>query len=129
MFDSIRELWQRVVEIDGQVKQVERRLKSLLAEDRNAQRILQIPGVGMLTATAVSATMGQAGAFKSGRKFAACLGLVPAHTGTGGKTRMLGISKRGGSYVRTLLIHGARSAFTSAKNPGSWLQQIGQRRR
>lgn len=126
--DSLRELWQRVIEIDGQVKQIERRLKSLLAEDRNAQRILQMPGVGMLTATAVSATMGQASAFKSGREFAAWLGLVPAHTGTGGKTRMLGISKRGDSYVRTLLIHGARSVFTSAKSPGPWLQNIGQRR-
>ena len=126
--ESLMELWQRVGQIYGQVKQIERRLKSLLTEDRNAQRILQIPGVGMLTATAVSATMGQASAFKSGREFAAWLGLVPAHTGTGGKTRMLGISKRGDSYVRTLLIHGARSVFSSTKHPGPWLQKISQRR-
>jgi transposase len=82
----------------------------------------------MLTATAVSATMGQASAFALGREFAAWLGLVPAHTGTGGKTRMLGISKRGDSYVRTLLIHGARSVFSSTKHPGPWLQKISQRR-
>lgn len=126
--DSLMEQWQRVIDIDRQVKQIELRLRGLLAEDRNAQRILQIPGVGLLTATAVSATMGHASAFKSGREFAAWLGLVPAHTGTGGKTRMLGISKRGDSYVRTLLIHGARSVITATKQPAPWLVGIIRRR-
>lgn len=128
VIDSLLEQWQRVGQLDEQVAQIETRLKSLLKADKCAQRILTIPGVGLLTATAASATMGQADAFKSGREFAAWLGLVPAHTGTGGKTRMLGISKRGDTYLRTLLIHGARSVLTHGKHPSEWLQQISLRR-
>ena len=82
------------------------------------QRTADIPGVGLLTATAAVATMGEAKAFKSGREFAAWLGLVPRQTGTGGRIRLLGISKRGDTYLRTLLIHGARSALRTA--PGIW---------
>ncbi len=81
-----------------------------------------------LTATAAIATMGEASAFKSGREFCAWLGLVPKQTGTGGKVKLLGISKRGDGYLRTLLIHGARSVIARAKEPGPWLQQIQGRR-
>ena len=125
VIESLREQWQSVSECDNQVARIEMRLKALLKEDRNAQRILAIPGVGLLTATAASAAMGRADAFKSGREFAAWLGLVPAHTGTGGKTRMLGISKRGDTYLRTLLIHGARSVLTRLAAPPSSCQAIG----
>jgi transposase len=128
VIDSLLEQWERVAKVDEQVAQIETRLKSLLKEDKNAQRLVAIPGVGLLTATAISAAMGQADAFKSGREFAAWLGLVPAHTGTGGKTRMLGISKRGDTYLRTLLIHGARSVLTHSKHLSAWQQQISQRR-
>jgi transposase len=92
------------------------------------QRVAQIPGVGLLTATAAIATMGQAGAFKSGREFCAWLGLVPRQSGTGGKVKLLEISKRGDTYLRTLLIHGARSVLTHAKEPGPWLEQLKARR-
>ena len=92
------------------------------------QRIAQIPGVGLLTATAAIATMGEASAFKSGREFCAWLGLVPKQTGSGGKVRLGGISKRGDTYVRTLLIHGARSVLAHAKEPSPWLEQIKARR-
>ncbi|MGJ7512682.1 IS110 family transposase [Variovorax sp. GT1P44] len=126
--DSLLEQWQRVGELDEQVAQIESRLKSLLKEDASAQRLITIPGVGLLTATAVSAAMGHADAFRSGREFAAWLGLVPAHTGTGGKTKMLGLSKRGDTYLRTLLIHGARSVLTRGNHPSAWQQQIMQRR-
>ena len=69
-----------------------------------------IPGVGLLTATAAVATMGDAKTFRSGREFAAWIGLVPAQTGSGGKVQLPGdISRRGDTYLRTLLIHGARS--------------------
>ena len=128
VIDSLLEQWQRVGQLDEQVAQIETRLKSLLKQDKSAQRLITIPGVGLLTATAASAAMGQADAFKSGREFAAWLGLVPAHTGTGGKTRMLGISKRGDTYLRTLLIHGARSVLTHGKHPSAWQQHIQQRR-
>ena len=70
-----------------------------------SRRIAEIPSVGALTATAVVAAMGDPAAFRSGREFAAWLGLVPRHDGTGGRVRMLGISKRGDRYLRTLLAH------------------------
>jgi transposase len=128
VIDSLLAQWQRVHQLDEQVAQLELRLKALYRHDAAARRIAQIPGVGLLTATAVSAAMGQASAFTSAREFAAWLGLVPAHTGTGGKTRMLGISKRGDTYLRTLLIHGARSVVAHSKHPSPWLQQLVQRR-
>lgn len=126
--EALLDQWQRIGELDRQVAHIEKRLTSLLHEDRSAQRILTIPGVGLLTATAASAAMGRADAFKSGREFAAWLGLVPAHTGTGGKTRLLRISKRGDSYLRTLLIHGARSVLSNGKQPSAWQQQLSKRR-
>ena len=72
--------------------------------------------------------MGEARAFKSGREFCAWLGLVPRQTGTGGKVKLQGISKRGDAYLRTLLIHGARSVLSHTKQPGPWLEQIKNRR-
>jgi transposase len=72
--------------------------------------------------------MGDAKAFKSGREFAAWLGLVPRQSGTGGRVRLLGISKRGDRYLRTLLIHGARSVLTHSKAPPEWVTNLAQRR-
>jgi transposase len=84
--------------------------------------------VGLLTATAALASMGDAKAFRSGREFAAWAGLVPRQTGSGGKVQLHGISKRGDTYLRTLLIHGARSVLQHTKEPGPWVRQLGQRR-
>ena len=86
------------------------------------------PGCRVLSATAVFATMGDPAAFRSGREFAAWLGLVPRHTGTGGRVRMLGISKSGDTYLRTLLIHGARSALVHGKLPSAWQLRLVRRR-
>jgi hypothetical protein len=72
--------------------------------------------------------MGDAKAFKSGRECAAWLGLVPGQVGTGDKVRLLGISKRGDTYLRTLLIHGARAVLAHAKEPSAWVQEICKRR-
>ena len=72
--------------------------------------------------------MGDSAAFWPGREFAAWLGLVPRHDGTGGRARMLGISKRGVRYLRTLLIHGARSALTHAKAPPEWAVRMAEPR-
>ncbi len=72
--------------------------------------------------------MGEARAFKSGREFAAWLGLVPRQTGTGGRLRLLGISKRGDTYLRTLLIHGARAVLSHAKEPEPWITNLCRRR-
>lgn len=126
--DSLREQAQRIKQIGLDIKAIEQRLKEYLKADTDMQRIAQIPGVGLLTATAAIATMGEASAFKSAREFCAWLGLVPKQRGTGGKITLLGISKRGDSYLRTLLIHGARSVLTHSKHPGPWLEEIKTRR-
>ena len=77
---------------------------------------------------AAVAAMGDPKAFKSGREFAAWLGLVPRHVGTGGRVKMLGISKRGDTYLRTLLIHGARSVLINSKAPPAWARRVAERR-
>jgi len=128
VIDTLREQWARIGKLDEQVGEIERRLKTWHKEDVASKRIAEIPGVGLLSATAAVATMGDARAFKSGREFAAWLGLVPGQSGTGGRIRLLGISKRGDTYLRTLLIHGARSVLTHAKEPGPWITELRQRR-
>lgn len=126
--DSLREQVQRIKRLAEDIKAIEVRLAQQLRADADMKRVAEIPGVGLLTATAAIATMGEAAAFKSGREFCAWLGLVPRQSGTGGKVKLLGISKRGDTYLRTLLIHGARSVLRHAKEPGSWLEQIKARR-
>jgi transposase len=126
--DTLREQWERVAILDKQVADIEQRLKQWLKQDPASACIFEIPGVGLLTATAAVATMGDAKAFKSGREFAAWLGLVPRQSGTGGRIRLLGISKRGDTYLRTLLIHGARSVLMHAKEPDPWVTELRQRR-
>lgn len=128
VIEALHEQWQRITELDKQIAQIEHKLQSWLRQDKATKAIADIPGVGLLTATAAVATMGDAKAFKSGREFAAWVGLVPKQTGTGGKTRLLGISKRGDTYLRTLLIHGARSVLVHAKQPGAWVDELGKRR-
>lgn len=126
--DSLREQVERIKALGQDMQAIERRLALQLKADPQMQRIAQIPGVGVLTATAAIATMGEASVFKSGREFCAWLGLVPTQTGSGGKVRLGNISKRGDTYMRTLLIHGARSVLHHVKAPGPWLQQIKERR-
>ena len=126
--DSLHEQVARIKSIEVDMQAIETRLQIQLKQDPQMQRIAQIPGVGLLTATAAIATMGEASAFKSGREFCAWLGLVPKQTGTGGKVRLGAISKRGDTYLRTMLIHGARSVIAHAKEPAPWLQGIKDRR-
>lgn len=128
LIDSLRELWSDLDRLDKQIADIERRLQDWLRQDKACKAIAAIPGVGLLTATATVATMGDAKAFKSGREFAAWLGLVPKQTGTGGKVQLLGISRRGDTYVRTLLIHGARSVLFHGKHAGTWAEQMQKRR-
>lgn len=128
LIDSLRELWSDLTRLDKQIADIEQRLQNWLKEDKACKAIAAIPGVGLLTATATVATMGDAKAFKSGREFAAWLGLVPKQIGTGGKVQLLGISRRGDTYVRTLLIHGARSVLFHGKHAGSWAEQMQKRR-
>lgn len=128
LIDTLREQWGMLAKLDAQIAEIERRLLAWMKQDKGCKTIAEIPGIGLLTATAAVATMGDAKAFKSGRECAAWLGLVPGQSGTGGKVRLLGISKRGDTYLRTLLIHGARSVLTHAKEPSVWVQEISKRR-
>jgi len=115
--ESLREQWARVARLDREIGEIERRIALWHRGNGASRRVAEIPGVGVLSATAVVAAMGDPRAFSSGREFAAWLGLVPRHKGTGGRVRLLGISKRGDKYLRTLLIHGARSVLTNSKAP------------
>ena len=126
--DSLREQWARILSTDEEIEVIQRRLLLWHRTSEASRRLEEIPGVGVLTATAVVAAMGDAQAFRSGREFAAWLGLAPRHSGTGGHVRILGISKRGDRYLRTLLIHGARSASTHTKAPSPWLSRLLERR-
>ena len=128
VIDTLREQWARIGKMDEEIATIARRINLWFKEDEACGRIAEIPGVGPLTATAAVAIMGDAKAFKSGREFAAFAGLVPRQTGTGGRIRLLDISKRGDTYLRTLLIHGARSVLTHAKEPPPWVTELRQRR-
>jgi transposase len=102
------------------------------AQDSEACRRLDaIPGIGPLTATAIIAAIGNGAAFRKGREFASWVGLVPREHSTGGKQKLLGISKRGNRYLRTLFVHGARAVlqFREKQSPGlkAWLAQLTSR--
>jgi transposase len=128
LIDTLREQWNGLTKLDEQIAGVERRMREWVKENAAVKAISEIPGVGLLTATAAVAMMGSPKAFRSGREFAAWVGLVPKQTGSGGKVSLHGISKRGDTYLRTLLIHGARSVLHHAKEPGPWVEQISKRR-
>jgi transposase len=128
VIDTVREQLKRIGGLDQDIAEIERRLAAWKKDDVASQRLLDIPGVGLLTATAAVATIGEARTFKSGRQFAAFVGLVPRQSGTGGRVKLLGISKRGDVYLRTLLIHGARSVITHGKQHDAWLTRLLGRR-
>ena len=128
VIDTLREQWARVGRLDEEIGEIERRIALWHRGNVASKRVAEIPGVGVLSATAVVAAMGDPTAFRSGREFAAWLGLVPRHDGTGGRVRMLGISKRGDRYLRTLPIHGARSASTGSKARPEWALRLAERR-
>lgn len=118
--------------LNVQVSELEAQIKSWHQENDLSRKLEQIPGIGPITASALVATSGDAKSFESGRQLAAWMGLVPRQHSTGGKTKLLGISKRGDTYLRTLLIHGARSAILAAQRKAlqadSWLGKLLQRR-
>jgi transposase len=118
--------------LDCQVEELERQITLWHREDEASQRLQVIPGIGPLTASALVASVGDARVFRSARQFAAWLGLVPRQSSTGGKTNLLGISKRGDVYLRTLLIHGARSLLVNLKRHPDrlegWLARVAARR-
>jgi transposase len=118
--------------VDAKVDEYDERIKKICKENEICQRLIQIKGVRCLTATAIIASIGDASVFKNGREMAAFLGLVPKQHSSGGKSVLLGISKRGDCYLRYLLVHGARAVVTRAKNlppkRAAWIQALIGRR-
>ena len=121
-------LWSEWKDLEQQIATVQAEVEQIASSDSACQRLRQIPGIGPLIATAIVAAIGNGSVFGKGREFAAWLGLVPRQHSTGGKARLFGISKRGNSYLRKILIHGARSAVVRMKRErapfGAWLDAL-----
>jgi transposase len=115
-------------QLTARIEEMDRVIQKTAKENEDCQRLTEIPGVGPVTATALVAAVGNASTFRKGRNLAAWMGIVPGEYSTGGKQKLLGISKRGNKYLRTLFIQGARSVVQQRHKqaPGlsSWLAQL-----
>lgn len=107
-------LWRDLRTLDARVIEMDAQIAAIARSEPVAIRLQQLRGVGPMIATALVAAIGDARQFANGRQLAASLALTPRQHGSGGKDRLLGISKRGDAYLRTLLVHGARSALRTA---------------
>jgi transposase len=112
--EELRRQTQRLRELDGEVQRLTLQIEQQACADERTRSLMQRRGVGPLVASAFAAEIGNPHVFKNGRQVAAWLGLVPRQHSSGGKPVLLGISKRGDAYLRTLLIHGARAALRTA---------------
>jgi transposase len=110
------DLHRQVLELDRQVDDYGAKLQGLYAASAMCRKLGRIGGIGPITATAMVASVGDGKTFETGRQVSAWLGLVPRQESSGGKPRLLGISKRGDTYLRTLLIHGARAVVKAVAN-------------
>ena len=128
LIGSLQDQLRRIDGLEQEIDRLEQRIGAWHKQEAACRAIAEVPGIGKLTATALVATIGDAKTFKSGREFASFLGLVPRQSGTGGRIRLGSISKRGDSYLRTLLIHGARSVMYHAKARTPWQTKIQARR-
>ena len=125
LVEDMRTRWS---ELDRRIAELDKEFVDWTRKEEAARRLMTIPGIGVLNATALIAAIGQGESFARGRDLAAWLGLVPQQVTTGGKPRLVGISKRGNKYLRKLLIHGARAAvptlLVSPTPLGAWLRGL-----
>ena len=130
--ETFRALRDELGELETRLGAVDRRIGAVFQSHPVCQRLATVPGVGPLIATALVASVGEPQRFKNGRQFAAYLGLVPRQHSTGGKPKLLGISKAGNRYVRTLLVHGARSIIHHHRSKedrrSRWVAELLERR-
>jgi transposase len=128
----LQRLGEHLKELDRQVRELEVQIQLWHRQDEASRKLAKIPGIGPITASALVASIGDAKSFENGRQLAAWLGLVPRQHSSGGKPTLLGISKRGDSYLRTLLIHGARAVIRvlerKADCADAWLKGLVARR-
>jgi transposase len=129
---TFQELREQLADKDKRLEVYDARLKAAVKGSARAAQLMEVPGIGPITATAVMAAVSDARHYSDGRDFAANLGLVPKEHSSGGKQRLYGISKRGDTYLRTLLIHGARSALRVAGDKPDkmlqWAKKVQERR-
>lgn len=130
--ELLYELWEDFRRLEQRVDAMDRRLTVLSETHPDAKRLKQIRGIGPLTSTALVAQLGDGRQFSRGRQASASLGLTPRHHGTGGKNLIYGITKHGNSYLRSLLIHGARAVVSQAKRRDDslsrWVTELAQKR-
>jgi transposase len=128
----LQSLQQDLIALDDRASEMDKKIQPLASSNSPAKRLQQIPGIGPITATALVCAIGDAKQFKRGRDLSTWLGLTPRQHSSGGKDCLLSISKRGDTYLRTLLIHGARAVLKVADrkdDPRSrWLQNLCSRR-
>jgi transposase len=127
----IADLFTDMKRLEQRIADVTREIEAVAARDDRARRLMTVPGIGPLVATAIVAAAGDGHQFRKARDMAAWVGLVPREYSTGGKTTLLGISKRGNHYLRRLLVHGARSCLLhldrSRHRLGAWLDGLQSR--
>ena len=122
----VQRLLDHLKELDRQVDELEKQIVKWHRQNDDSSKLAEVPGIGPITASALVASIGDAKSFDNGRQVAAWLGLVPKQHSSGGKQNLLGISKRGDTYLRTMLIHGARSVVSRAeKNPTAAVGSMG----
>jgi transposase len=130
--EALVEMSERLRSFEERLERYDKQIGDLARNDPKAGRLMTVPGLGPLIATALIATVGDARQFKSGRELSAWLGLVPREHSSGERTILLGISKRGDRYLRTLLIHGARAALRHARRKcdrrSLWIGALSNRR-
>jgi transposase len=132
MQEMLRQLWDELVHLDERIAGYKAKIEAISQQHKSCRLLQTIPGIGPLIATALVAAIGDVSVFKNGREMAAWLGLVPRQHSTGGKEKLLGISKRGDTYLRMLLIHGARAALRVAGKKDDrrsrWVVDVANRR-
>jgi transposase len=125
-------LWGDLRSLDKRMAELDKQVAIIAQENPVAKRLQKLRGIGPLIATALVATMGDAKQYRKGRDMAAAIGLTPRQHSSGGKDRLLGISKRGDAYLRCLLVHGAPSAMRTAKDKedrlSRWVTNLQDRR-
>ena len=128
----LHDTYQRITVMNEQILAYDRELNHLVRDSEPAKRLMTVPGIGAITATALLASAGDPKQFKNGRQFAAWLGLTPRQYTTGGKIRLGRITKKGDAYLRTLLIHGTRAVLSTIKDKDDklscWTKTLIERR-
>jgi len=129
---AFAEQYERLLELDKKIKRYDQKMGQLCQANELSKRLAEVPGVGPMTATIVAVDLGEGQHYANARHYSASLGIVPRQSSSGGKSVLLGISKRGNCYLRTLLIHGARAVLRTCHNKEDklslWLQKLIKRR-